>query len=64
VLPGADWETAVFIVERIWVDVRRPIEIDGRRLEVGASIGIALFKAHGQIAGELFQRADVAMYTS
>jgi diguanylate cyclase (GGDEF)-like protein len=63
-LPRADCETANAIAERIWANVRRPIEIDGHRLAVGASIGIALFPEHGQDARELFQRADVAMYAS
>ena len=63
-LPGADWETAIPVAERIEFEVRKPIEIDGHRLEVGASIGIALYPEHGQGARELFLRADEDMYAS
>jgi diguanylate cyclase (GGDEF)-like protein/PAS domain S-box-containing protein len=40
------------------------IEIYGLLLRVKASIGIAMFPAHGKTAAELIQRADVAMYAA
>ncbi|MDQ2694509.1 MAG: EAL domain-containing protein [Pseudomonadota bacterium] len=37
---------------------------EGRRTHFGASIGVALFPAHGQRAGDLLARADSAMYSA
>lgn len=39
-----------------------PIEVAGIALDLGVSIGIALYPQHGREAAELLQRADVAMY--
>jgi diguanylate cyclase (GGDEF)-like protein len=41
-----------------------PIEMDGLRLEVGASMGIALAPDHADNAGGLMRCADVAMYAA
>jgi diguanylate cyclase (GGDEF)-like protein/PAS domain S-box-containing protein len=41
-----------------------PIEIDGLRLELGASMGIALAPDHSDNAGGLMRCADVAMYAA
>ena len=41
-----------------------PIEIDGLRLELGASMGIALAPDHADNAGGLMRCADVAMYAA
>ena len=42
----------------------RSFEIDGLTLEVGASVGIACFPAHGEDGETLLQRADIAMYVA
>jgi diguanylate cyclase (GGDEF)-like protein len=43
--------------------VQRPIEIsDELSVQVGASIGIAVFQAEGESVNELLRRADHAMY--
>jgi diguanylate cyclase (GGDEF)-like protein/PAS domain S-box-containing protein len=39
-----------------------PFALAGRRLKVGASVGIALFPDHGSDANELLRMADAAMY--
>ena len=39
-----------------------PVEFDGHRLSVGASIGIAIFPDDGEEMAVLRKRADVAMY--
>lgn len=39
-----------------------PFELDGMHLEIGASIGIALYPAHGTDSHALLRCADVAMY--
>jgi diguanylate cyclase (GGDEF)-like protein/PAS domain S-box-containing protein len=42
--------------------VAAPTVLQGRAVSVSASIGIALFPAHGADAGALMQAADAAMY--
>jgi len=39
-----------------------PFELDGHRLQVSLSIGIALFPDHGRSGAELLRRADLALY--
>ncbi len=63
-LPGADREGAVRVAERVLAELCRPIEVNGHRIDLGASIGIALFPEHGQDAETLMRRADVAMYAA
>jgi diguanylate cyclase (GGDEF)-like protein len=41
-----------------------PVVIDGQRMDVGVSIGIAHFPRHGTDAVTLLRRADVAMYVA
>jgi diguanylate cyclase (GGDEF)-like protein/PAS domain S-box-containing protein len=41
-----------------------PVELEGYRLELGASIGIAMAPAHADTASGLLRCADVAMYTA
>ena len=65
-LPAAsDMDRAWSISRRIIEAVEEPFEvITGLRLEVGLSIGIALFPEHAQSASQLMQCADVAMYAA
>ncbi len=42
--------------------VRQPISVEGISLELGASIGIALFPDHGDNSHAMLRCADVAMY--
>ena len=42
--------------------IKQPIEIDGMRLEIDASIGVALFPLDGDDSHTLLRSADVAMY--
>jgi diguanylate cyclase (GGDEF)-like protein len=44
--------------------LERPLTITGMRLDVGASIGSALFPDHGGDANTLIQRADIAMHAA
>ena len=44
--------------------VSQPMEISGRSLQVGASIGVAFFPEDGNAADELIKLADMAMYAS
>lgn len=44
--------------------VRAPVEAGGTQLELGGSIGIALYPNHAKTGALLLQCADVAMYTA
>ena len=48
--------------ERIAAELSKPIEVDGRALVVGVSIGIALAAGPETAAEDLLAHADVAMY--
>jgi diguanylate cyclase (GGDEF)-like protein/PAS domain S-box-containing protein len=61
-LPAADEAAAVRAARKILEALRQPIVLDGHRLDVGASIGVALYPEHGRDAIALLKRADVAMY--
>lgn len=41
--------------------LREPIELQGQRLDIDASVGIASFPADGQSASVLLKRADIAL---
>jgi len=40
----------------------RPFEIDGQRVYIGASVGVAVYPDDGADSGDLLKKADVAMY--
>ena len=64
-VPNAIDTTAVaFTARRILDTLEQPFVIEGQVLEVGASIGVALFPDHGADARTLLRRADVAMYAA
>jgi diguanylate cyclase (GGDEF)-like protein/PAS domain S-box-containing protein len=65
VLPkAADAHSAAITARRILNTLEQPFVVEGQVLEVGASIGIALFPDHGTDAPTLLRRADVAMYAA
>jgi diguanylate cyclase (GGDEF)-like protein/PAS domain S-box-containing protein len=55
---------AVQSAERLAIELRRPIELDGRSLVVGVSVGIALSSGHDTGADDLLAHADAAMYAA
>jgi diguanylate cyclase (GGDEF)-like protein len=63
-LPGVELERARRIVERArsWVE-REPIEVDGRRLPVTISVGVAE-RRPGESRAALIARADEALYAA
>jgi diguanylate cyclase (GGDEF)-like protein len=64
-LPGpTDVPAACGIAERIVEAFSEPFEIDEMALEVGISIGVALYPEHGELAEQLLHHADVAMYAA
>jgi diguanylate cyclase (GGDEF)-like protein len=63
-LPGVAAEEARLIAQRLLVALQQPFEVDGMRLQIGASIGIAGYPAHGADSHALLRSADVAMYAA
>ena len=62
-LPQQDAVDQVLKAAQRIVDVlQQPFELEGLAVDVGASIGVAMFPEHGKDAAVLLQRADVAMY--
>lgn len=53
---------AELIAENIIRALAEPFDILGQRLRSGASIGIVMYPNDGSEAGELLQKADLAMY--
>ncbi|PSF14372.1 GGDEF domain-containing protein [Marinobacter fuscus] len=43
--------------------LNEPFDIQGHRVSIGASVGIALYPDNGQVAEELLEAADKAMYS-
>ena len=57
-------DDAVHVAERVVTALREPFTIEGVRLDIQASIGIAISPEHGKDVETLIQRADVALYTA
>jgi diguanylate cyclase (GGDEF)-like protein len=57
-------ETARTLGRRVLGALAEPMTLGKVRVDVAASIGIALAPLHGSDAGELMARADVAMYAA
>ena len=52
------------LARRIIATLAQPFSVDGVRLDVSASVGIALAPEHGTDVVTLLQRADVALYAA
>ncbi|MEA2325287.1 MAG: diguanylate cyclase [Thermoanaerobaculia bacterium] len=59
-----DPNAVAMTARRILNSLQQPFVVEGQVLEVGASIGIALYPQHGSDARTLMRRADVAMYAT
>jgi len=59
-----DATQAARVAERVIEEVRAPVELDGKCVVVGASLGLAFSPAAGNGAEELLRDADVAMYSA
>ncbi len=65
VLPAiSDLQRAQRVSSRMLRAIQRPFELNGLSIDVGASIGIALFPDHAKEKEKLLQCADVAMYAA
>jgi diguanylate cyclase (GGDEF)-like protein len=57
-----DHDGALTISEELLAALRSPVTVDGIRLEVGASLGIAIAPEHANDVASLLRHADMAMY--
>lgn len=63
-LPTVSAKHADMAARMLLQALRTPFTIDDHSLDIGTSIGIALYPDHGIDANVLVQRADVAMYAA
>ena len=62
-IPGlGDSRRAAAIADAIIESVSEIIAVDGEPVHIGASVGIAIYPAHGHTAEELLSSADLALY--
>jgi diguanylate cyclase (GGDEF)-like protein len=55
-------DSALYVADKIHKAMERPFYLQGLALDLEASIGIAVFPAHGRDVNTLMKRADIAMY--
>ena len=60
--PVEDRKASERLASEIHAEIMRPVRIDGDRLEVRASLGVALLPEDGSDADTLMQSADLALY--
>lgn len=61
-LSGVGTGEALDLVDALQRDLSRPIEVEGSRVDVRGSFGIAVAPEHGTDLAGLMRRADIAMY--
>jgi diguanylate cyclase (GGDEF)-like protein len=65
ILPGIDEEARLEeIAARLIDEVSRPYEVDGNRVEIGTSVGIAIASPGKAYASSLIRDADLALYAA
>jgi diguanylate cyclase (GGDEF)-like protein/PAS domain S-box-containing protein len=64
VLLAADAAAASLIATKLLAALERPFVVEGQALDVGASIGIAVYPDHSDTADSMLRRADIAMYVA
>lgn len=55
---------ALLVAKKIITLITRPFIVKGHTINIGASIGVALFPQHGDNSEDLIKHADAAMYTA
>lgn len=50
------------VAQRVLTTLCRPVRLDGATVDVGCSIGAAIYPEHGSDPTELLKNADIAMY--
>jgi len=63
-LPNVTEKHAGMAARMLLQSLRMPFDVAEQHLDIGASIGVALYPEHGVDANVLIQRADVAMYSA
>ena len=64
VLLSTDVQGAQLVADKLLATLERPFLIESQALDVGASIGIAVFPDHADSADSMLRRADIAMYVA
>jgi diguanylate cyclase (GGDEF)-like protein len=64
VLLAADADAASLVAAKLLVALERPFIVEGQALDVGASIGIAIYPDHADTADIMLRRGDIAMYVA
>ncbi len=59
---GGQPSAATALAQRLLGAVQQPFDIDGQRLLLGVSIGIAVYPADGETPDQLLRSADTALY--
>ena len=59
-----DPDGAAIVANKILQALSEPFEAAGRSLEIGASLGVAVFPQHGEDPASLLRNADAAMYAA
>jgi len=57
-------QDAKWLARRLVQKLSDPFEIDGHRIDIGASVGIAMAPIDGANADELLKKADMALYAA
>lgn len=60
--PSTDVDTARAVAERLVEEILDPFTIEGMSLDLGVSIGVAVYPQHGEDLETLLNNADAAMY--
>lgn len=58
----SDLNQAEICAMRIEADLSTPFNLNGHKVSIGASIGIAMISSHYKLSEELLRDADIAMY--
>ena len=61
---AGDAEAAVCVAARVLDALARPVRVEGREINLGASLGVALFPHDGTDIETLLRNADAAMYAA
>jgi diguanylate cyclase (GGDEF)-like protein len=64
IVPNADEAEVLGVAERIRASLETPVSLEGMRLEIEASIGLAMHPDHALLAEDLLRLSDVAMYVA
>ena len=59
-----DGARALALGHAVQISLQRPLVINGMKLDIDASVGVALFPLHGEDSHALLRSADVAMYAA